>query len=156
MEYTRLDKSSGLQWPCPSADHPGTPILYEKEFPGGKAKLIPAFFEEERVEGEFPYLLITGPTLFHSGSLSTRSPGLSRLRGNSYEEVHPEDAAQLGLTNYQEVALKSKHGKITVKAAISEKTAPGVLFIPYHFGLHGGNQLTGRDLRITRVKVEII
>jgi formate dehydrogenase alpha subunit len=156
MEYTRLDKSSGLQWPCPSADHPGTPILYEKEFPGGKAKLIPAFFEEERVEGEFPYLLVTGPTLFHSGSLSTRSPGLSRLRGNSYVEVHPEDAAQLGLTNYQEVALKSKHGKITVKAAISEKTAPGVLFVPYHFGLHGGNQLTGRDLRITRVKVEII
>ena len=156
MEYTRLDKSSGLQWPCPSADHPGTPILYEKEFPGGKAKLIPAFFEEERVEGEFPYLLVTGPILFHSGSLSTRSPGLSRLRGNSYVEVHPEDAAQLGLTNYQEVALKSKHGKITVKAAISEKTAPGVLFIPYHFGLHGGNQLTGRDLRITRVKVEII
>jgi len=156
MEYTRLDKSSGLQWPCPSADHPGTPILYEKEFPGGKAKLIPAFFEEERVEGEFPYLLVTGPILFHSGSLSTRSPGLSRLRGNSYVEVHPEDAAQLGLTNYQEVALESKHGKITVKEAISEKAAPGVLFIPYHFGMHGGNQLTGRDLRITRVKVEII
>ncbi|MGD0625346.1 MAG: molybdopterin-dependent oxidoreductase [Thermodesulfobacteriota bacterium] len=156
MEYTRLDKSSGLQWPCPSTDHPGTPILYEKEFPGGKAKLIPAFFEEERVEGEFPYLLVTGPILFHSGSLSTRSPGLSRLRGNSYVEVHPEDAVQLGLTNYQEVALESKHGKITVKAAISEKAAPGVLFVPYHFGLHGGNQLTGRDLRITRVKVEII
>jgi formate dehydrogenase alpha subunit len=156
MEYTRLDKSSGLQWPCPSADHPGTPFLYEEEFPGGKAKLIPAFFEEEQVEGEFPYFLVTGPTLFHSGSLSTMSPGLSRLRGNSYVEVHPEDAAQLGLTNYQEVAVKSKHGKITVKAAISEKSAPGVLFIPYHFGLHGGNQLTGRDLRIARVRIEKI
>jgi formate dehydrogenase alpha subunit len=156
MEYTRLDKSSGLQWPCPSADHPGTPFLYEKEFPGGKAKLIPAFFEEERVEGEFPYFLVTGPTLFHSGSLSTLSPGLSRLRGNSYVEIHPEDAAQLGLTNYQEVALKSKHGKITVKAAISEKSAPGVLFIPYHFGPHGGNQLTGRDLRIAHVRIEKI
>ncbi len=156
MEYTRLDKSSGLQWPCPSTDHPGTPTLYEKNFPQGKAKLIPAFFEGERAGTEFPYFLITGPTLFHSGSLSTRSPGLSRLRGQSYVEVHPADAHKLGLTNYQEVTLESKHGKITVKAAISEKAAPGVLFVPYHFGLHGGNQLTGRDLRITRVKVEII
>jgi formate dehydrogenase alpha subunit len=156
MEYTRLDKSSGLQWPCPSTDHPGTPILYEKNFPRGKAKLIPAFFEGERAGTEFPYFLITGPTLFHSGSLSTMSPGLSRLRGESYVEVHPADAHKLGLTNSQEVTLESKHGKMTVKAAISEKSAPGVLFVPYHFGLHGGNQLTGRDLRITRVKVEII
>jgi predicted molibdopterin-dependent oxidoreductase YjgC len=156
MEYTRLDKSSGLQWPCPSTDHLGTPILYEKDFPGGKARLIPAFFEEERAEAEFPYFLITGPSLFHSGSLSTLSPGLSRLRGQSYVEVHPADAARLGLTNYQEVALESKHGKITVKAAISEKVAPGVLFVPYHFGPHGGNQLTGRDLKITQAKIEKI
>jgi formate dehydrogenase alpha subunit len=156
MEYTRLDKSSGLQWPCPSANHAGTPILYEKDFPRGKAKLIPALFEEERGEAEFPYFLVTGPTLFHSGSLSTMSPGLSRLRGESYVEVHPADAAQLALTNYQEVTLKSKNGKITVKATISEKAAPGVLFIPYHFGLKGGHQLTGRDLRIARVKVEKI
>ncbi len=156
MEYSRLDKSSGLQWPCPSPDHPGTPILYQKDFPRGRARFIPAFFEEERGESEFPYFLITGPTLFHSGSLSTMSPGLLRIRGQTYVEVHPADAARLGLTDYQEVILESKHGKITVKAAISEKTAPGVLFVPYHFGLHGGNQLTGRDLRIPHVKLEKI
>jgi predicted molibdopterin-dependent oxidoreductase YjgC len=153
MEYTRLDKSSGVQWPCLAADHPGTPVLYEKDFPGGKAKLIPAFFEEERAEAEFPYFLITGPAMFHSGSLSTMSPGLSRLRGESYVEVHPADATRLGLTNYQEVNLESKNGKIAVKAAISERAAPGVLFVPYHFGLHGGNKLTGRDLKITQAKV---
>jgi predicted molibdopterin-dependent oxidoreductase YjgC len=156
MEYARLDKSSGLQWPCPSTDHPGTPILYEKDFPRGKAKLSPVFSEEERREAEFPYFLITGPTLFHSGSLSTMSPGLLRLRGESYVEVHPADAAQLGLTNYQEVSLESKNGKIAVKAAISEKAAPGVLFIPCHFGPNGGNRLTRRDLRISHVKVEKI
>jgi predicted molibdopterin-dependent oxidoreductase YjgC len=156
MEYSRLDKSSGLPWPCPSTDHPGTPILYEKDFPRGRAKFIPAFFEEERAGTEFPYFLVTGPTLFHSGSLSTMSPGLLRLRGQSYVEVHPADAAQLGLTNYQEVTLESKQGKITVKAAISEKAAPGVLFVPYHFSLHGGNQLTGWDLKIAHVKIEKI
>ena len=156
IEYTRLDKSSGLQWPCPSTDHPGTPILYEKDFPGGKARLIPAFFEEERTGAEFPYFLITGPSMFHSGSLSTMSPGLSRIRGQTYVEVHPADAARLGLTDYQEVALESKHGKVTVKAAISEKAAPGVLFVPCHFGLQGGNQLTGRHLKITQAKIEKI
>ncbi len=84
------------------------------------------------------------------------SPGLLRLRGESYVEVHPADAAQLGLTNYQEVTLESKNGKIAVKAAISEKAAPGVLFIPYHFGPNGGHRLTRRDLSISRVKVEKI
>lgn len=84
------------------------------------------------------------------------SPGLLRLRGESYVEVHPTDAAQLGLTNYQEVTLESKYGKITVKAAISEKASPGVLFVPYHFDHHGGNQLTGRDLKIARVRIEKI
>jgi predicted molibdopterin-dependent oxidoreductase YjgC len=154
MEYTRLDESSGLQWPCPSADHPGTPMLYEKDFPRGKARLIPAVFEPEGADPEFPYFLITGPTLFHSGSLSTMSPGLLRLRGQSYVEVHPADAAKLGLTNYQEVTLESRNGKVTVKAAISERAAPNVLFVPYHFGPNGGNQLTGRDLKTVRVKIE--
>jgi anaerobic selenocysteine-containing dehydrogenase len=69
-------------------------------------------------------------------------------------EVHPADAAKLGLSNLQEVTLESRNGKVTVQAAISEKAAPGVLFVPYHFGPQGGNQLTGRDLRITRVKIE--
>jgi formate dehydrogenase alpha subunit len=156
MEYARLDKSPGLQWPCPSTDHPGTPFLYEKEFPGGKAKFIPAFSAEEPVEGEFPFFLVTGPTLFHSGSLSTMSPGLARIRGSSYVEVHPEDAARLGLTDSQEVSLKSKEGQITVKVTISGRSAPGVLFVPYHFALQGGNQLTGRDLRITRIRIEKI
>ncbi len=116
--------------------------------------MIPAVFEPEGAEAEFPYFLITGPTLFHSGSLSTMSPGLLRLRGQSYVEVHPTDAAKLGLTNYQEVTLESRNGKVTVKAAISEKAAPGVLFVPYHFGPQGGNQLTGRDLKTVRVKIE--
>jgi anaerobic selenocysteine-containing dehydrogenase len=68
-------------------------------------------------------------------------------------EVHPDDAARLGLTQYQEVTLESRNGKVTVKAAVSERAAPGVLFVPYHFGPNGGNQLTGRDLKAVRVKI---
>jgi len=156
MNYGRLDSSLGLQWPCPSPDHPGTPTLYEKDFPRGKGKFIPAEFEEDIAGTEYPWFLVTGPTMFHSGSLSRMSPGLCRIQAESYVEVHPADARRIGLADSQKVALEGQRGRITIKASISERAAPGVLFIPYHFELNGGHQLTGWDLKITRVKVEKI
>jgi formate dehydrogenase alpha subunit len=157
ISHDRLDSPenpAGLQWPCPSSDRPGTPILYAGNFPRGKGKLIPAEFGEGPEEADRPLALVTGPIMVHSGSLSLRSLGLARLQGESYVLVHPADARSLGLTEGQEVTLESKHGKITVRVTISGKAAPGVLFVPYHFGLNGGNQLTGWDLRLTRVKLQ--
>jgi len=152
MGYARLEPS-GVQWPSPALDHPGTPILYEKNFPQGKGKFIPVEFEEDLSGSEFPWVLMTGPTMFHSGSLSAMSPGLSRLQEESYVEMHPADARRLSLADNQKVILESKQGKIEVRVFISGKVAPGVLFVPYHFFLGSGHQLTGRDLGITRVKV---
>jgi anaerobic selenocysteine-containing dehydrogenase len=79
---------------------------------------------------------------------------LVRLQADSFVQVHPADAQKLGLEDQQRVVLKSRNGEVTVKASISSGAAPGVLFIPYHFGREGGNQLTGRDLTITRVQLE--
>ncbi|MBU1208845.1 MAG: NADH-quinone oxidoreductase subunit NuoG [Proteobacteria bacterium] len=159
MDYARLDSpeySSGLQWPCPSPDHPGTPVLYEKDFPGGKAKFTPAEHEEDAAQAGFPWFLITGPTMFHSGSLSRRSPGLSRLQAESCVLVHPADARKLGLMDQQKVSLESKQGKITAQALVSERAAPGTFFLPCHSGQDRAHQLTGWDLRITQVKIEKI
>jgi formate dehydrogenase alpha subunit len=156
MDYARLDSSenpAGLQWPCSSADHPGTAVLYENEFPRGKGKFIPAEYKEEG-GGDSSWVLMTGPTMFHSGSLSMMSPGIARLQGESFVWVHPTDARNLGLTEDQRVTLQSSRGKITVKVSISGKTAPGLLFVPYHFDSNGGNRLTGWDLKLTRVKLE--
>jgi NADH-quinone oxidoreductase chain G len=155
--YDRLDSPenpAGLQWPCPSPDRPGTPLLYAGNFPRGKGKLIPAEDEEGPDGAAFPLVLVTGPTMVHSGSLSMRSPGLARLQGESFVLVHPADARSLGLTDGQEVTLESRQGKITVRAALSGKAAPAVLFVPYHFGINGGNRLTSWDLRLTRVKLQ--
>jgi len=154
MDYARLDDPLGIQWPCLSPDQPGTAILYEKDFPGGKGKFIPAEWEEDPGDRDFPMFLITGPTRVHSGSLSTMSAGLSRLQNESYVQIYPPDARQLGVEDNQKVVLKSRWGAVTVKAVLSWKAAPGVLFVPYHFGQGGSNQLTGRDLRIARVKIE--
>ncbi len=156
ISYARLDSSenpAGLQWPCPSSNHPGTSILYGKDFPRGKGKFVPAEFEEEPGEADSSFALLTGPTMFHSGSLSTLSPGLARLQGESFVLVHSSDARNLGLADGQKVTLESRQGKITAKVSISGKAAPAVLFVPYHFG-NGGNQLTGWDLRMTRVKLQ--
>jgi len=157
ITYARLDSReypAGIQWPCPSIDHPGTPILYEKEFPRGKARLTFTEYEEQAGERDFPFVLATGPTMFHSGSLSVLSPGLARLQGEGFVLVHPKDAKNLGLTEGQMVALESPRGKVAVKVSVSPKTAPGVLFVPGHFAENGGNHLTGWDLKTTRVKLE--
>jgi NADH-quinone oxidoreductase chain G len=159
IPYSRLDSGdypAGIQWPCPSIDHPGTPILYEKEFPRGKARLIFADYEYEEEPGimDSSFVLATGPTLFHSGSLSHQSPGLARLQGGGFVLIHPDDAKNFGLTEGQKVVLESPRGKIKVEVSISPKTAPGVFFIPSHFPETGGNRLTGWDLKTTRVKLE--
>ena len=157
IDYARLDSPAcpaGIQWPCPSPDHPGTPVLYEKEFPGGKARLAYADPGPNTDGRDSSLVLATGPTMIHSGSLSTRSPGLLRLQGESFALLHPQDARGLGLEDGQTVSLESPRGSIQVRVTISTKAAPGVLFVPYHFGESGANQLTGWDLKVTRVKLE--
>ncbi len=152
--FARLDSpenQAGLQWPCPSEDHPGTPLLYQSGFPGGKARLTPA--ESEKAEAGDSFVLLTGPTMFHSGSLSTLSPGLARLQGENLVLIHPTDARSLGIEEGQKVTLQSGNGKLTLKVSLSPKAAPGVLFVPYHFE-NGGNDLSGWDLRPSRVKLE--
>jgi len=116
--------------------------------------LIFTEYEEETEKTDSSFVLATGPTMFHSGSLSLLSPGLARLQGDGFVLVHPNDAKNLGLTEGQIVALESPQGKVAVKVSISQKTAPGVLFVPAHFAENGGNHLTGWDLKTTRVKLE--
>ena len=157
IDYARLDSPgypAGIQWPCPAPDHPGTPVLYEREFPRGKARFIHADSEAGTAGTHSSFALVTGPTMIHSGSLSALSPGLLRLQGESFVLVHPTDARDLGLDEGHIVTLESPQGRIQVRASVSRKAAPGVLFVPFHFGASGGNQLTGWDLKITRVKLE--
>jgi len=154
MAYEKLDGLLSPQWPCPGLDHPGTAVLYEKEFPQGQARFLAAEYVDEPPETEYPFYLITGPVLYHSGSLSLRSPGLKQLFKESYLQIYPTDAHQLELREGQEVLLKSKYGETKVKVTLSRQAAPGVLFLPYHFSSGGGNELTGWDLAIGRVKLE--
>jgi formate dehydrogenase major subunit len=155
IDFENLEGPKGAQWPCPSSDQPGTPVLYAEGFPRGKARFLPpAEDAEEGGDPEYPLTLLTGPVLFHSGSLSAHSPGLLKIRGENFVEIHPEDANKFGVAEGEAAVLESKQGKCTVRVQISLKTAPGVLFLPYAFGGKGGHQLTSWDLGKTRVRLE--
>ncbi len=154
MDFSRLESPRGLPWPCPSPDQPGTEVLYADGFPRGKARFLPSLDgSDEGLDPEYPLTLLTGPVLFHSGSLSAHSPGLLKIRGENSVEVHPEDAGKIGLADGENAVLESKQGKLEVRAQISRKAVPGVIFIPSSFGAKGGHQLTGWDLGKTRVRM---
>jgi formate dehydrogenase (NADP+) alpha subunit len=157
IDYARLDSAknaAGLPWPCLSREDSGTPVLYEKDFPGGKAKFAPAGEPAATPQdSDFPWVLLSGAVKFHSGSLSRWSPGLSRIEAGGYVVIHQGDAAKLGLTEDEEVTLESRYGKIVARAAISPRAAAGVVFVPGNFQGACSQELTGRGLQITGVRI---
>jgi formate dehydrogenase alpha subunit len=146
MSHERLDRSGGLQWPCPSEDHPGTPILHAGKFVRGKGLFSAVDYIEpaELPDEDFPFVLSTGRVLFHwhGGTLSRRSPGLDRLAPQAEVEIHPDDAEKLGVVNGQVVQVTSRRGQISASARITRRSPPGVVFMTFHYAESATNILT--------------
>lgn len=149
MTYERL-KNGGLNWPCPSLDHPGTPYLFKDVFPVGKAQFtaIPDTPSQELPDAEYPFVLTTGRVLFqyHSGTMSRRSKALEAAAPEAFIEINASDAVRLGIGEDDMVGVASRRGGIEVKARIGEKVAPGVVFIPFHYKEAAANLLTNDAL----------
>ena len=149
MGYEYLGKD-GKPWPCPRPDHPGTPILHRERFARGKARLFPLEFRPpaELPDEDYPLYLTTGRILFHyhTGSMTRRARGLQAIRPHPYVEIHPETAARLGVTDGQTVEVASRRGSIRLPALVTERTAPGVVFIPFHYAEAAANVLTNAAL----------
>jgi formate dehydrogenase alpha subunit len=147
MSYDRLEKES-LQWPCPTADHPGTKYLFEESFPreGGKALFTPVPFvaSDELPDKEYPYVLTTGRELFHyhTGTMTRRSAGLNAIAPEAFVEVNPADADVLGIANGEKLTVSSRRGSIKLKARVSKIVPPNVVFIPFHYREAAANLLT--------------
>jgi formate dehydrogenase alpha subunit len=145
ITYDRLERE-GLQWPCPTRDHPGTPILHRQRFTRGKGKFhavefIPA---RELPDAEYPLLLSTGRLLqhFHTGSMSRRSAVLDEIIPHGAIEIHPQDAAKLGVSDGEYVTVESRRGQIEIAAHVTERVSPGTLFLAFHFSEAPANRLT--------------
>ncbi|NTU84679.1 MAG: molybdopterin-dependent oxidoreductase, partial [Chloroflexales bacterium] len=110
ITYDRLDREGGIHWPCPSLEHPGSPFLFADDFPRGKGLLIPVAYSStsEQTDEEYPFALNTGRVLYHwHGGTMTRASALTEIWPECTVELHPRDAARLGLATGDWVEVTS-------------------------------------------------
>ncbi|TYO96655.1 formate dehydrogenase major subunit/formate dehydrogenase alpha subunit [Geothermobacter ehrlichii] len=149
ISYPRLE-GTGLQWPCPDAEHPGTPILHVGRCSRGKARFSPVAYRPavETPDADYPFLLNTGRTgvHWHTGSMTRRSHLLDREEREPYVEIHPADAARYQLEERRPVRISSRRGSIEARTRITDRVPAGQLFIPFHFVEGAANALTNNAL----------
>ncbi|MDQ2051738.1 formate dehydrogenase subunit alpha [Natronolimnohabitans sp. A-GB9] len=151
ISHERLESEGGLQWPCRDAADPGTPYLYADgfNFEDGKARFVPADLGQpgELPDEEYPLTLTTGRVLyhFHTGTLTRKVDGIMSHVGESFVEINPETADRLGVSDGETVTVESRRGAITVRAQLTDRVDPGVVFIPMHFAAGAANELTGES-----------
>ena len=136
LSHARLDREGGIQWPCPTPDHPGTRYLYAESFPTGRARFIPAQQTAEAAElpdRDFPFLLNTGRLLYHwhGGTLTRRVGGLLELAPRLEVAIHPSDARRLGVDTGSRIRVASRRGELTGHARVTEAVRPGAVFVPF-------------------------
>ncbi|HSW61819.1 MAG TPA: formate dehydrogenase subunit alpha [Dissulfurispiraceae bacterium] len=145
ITYRRLE-GGGLQWPCPDAQHPGTPYLYAQGFPRRKAVFsrVRNILTAEATDEAFPFVLTTGRNLFqyHAGSMTRRVQPIEVHAGTPYAEINDVDAARLGISNGEPITVSSRRGRVEVAARILPGIAEGVVFIPMHYCEAAVNLLT--------------
>jgi len=149
MSYARLEQG-GLQWPCPTKYHPGTPYLHKGRFSRGKGKFHAVTFTPpaELPDEEYPFYLSTGRIRYHyhTGTMTRRSRGLDHLAPEERVEVHPTDAARLGLQQGDWVRLSSRRGSMEARVRLTDRSAPGMVFGTFHYREAPINQLTNDAL----------
>ncbi len=149
ITYERIARE-GLHWPCPSPDHPGTPILHTKEFTHGKGVFhaIDFIAPAEQVDEEYPLYLTTGRLLYHyhTGSMTRRTEGLNERAPENFVEISEKDAEAYGLKDREKIRIISRRGQITAQVKVSDQAVDGTVFIPFHYAESAVNRLTNAAL----------
>ena len=145
MSHMRLE-GDGLQWPCPSSDHQGTPILHVGKFSRGLGKFNPIKARDpaEQPDEEYPLILTTGRVLYHyhTGTMTRRSGPLSWVEPRGYVEINAEDAEAVEVLDNRAVVVKSRRGTVRTRAKVSERVPPGTVFLAFHWREAPANMLT--------------
>lgn len=174
VSYWRLGSSgragsSGLQWPCPTPEHPGTPILHTEQFSRGLGRFTPVEFRPsaELPDETYPFIFTTGRSLYHyhGGSMTRRARPLAEHSPTAYAELEPQTAAALGLREGDLARIASRRGELTVAVRLVPQTGKRVVFMPFHFREAAANLLTNTaqdpvagipELKVCAVRVEAI
>jgi formate dehydrogenase major subunit len=145
VSYDKLDVLGSIQWPCNEAAPAGTPMMHVDRFVRGKGKFMITEFipTEERTGPLFPLILTTGRILSqYNVGAQTRRTANSLWHPEDVLEIHPFDAENRGIVDGDLVALESRSGDIALRAQISERMQPGVVYTTFHHAKTGANVIT--------------
>jgi formate dehydrogenase major subunit len=145
ISYERLE-GDGIQWPCPAPDHPGTRTVHSTSFVRGRGLFTTVDFvpPQDATDAEHPFVLITGRVLEHYnvGTMTRRGPSVE-IVPKDYLELHPEDAARMGIRDDAPVRVRSRFGEAVAPARLTRRVLPGTAFLTFHFPETGTNRVVG-------------
>ena len=145
VSYAKLDALGSVQWPCNESAPEGTPIMHVERFVRGAGQFMLTEYvaTAERAGPRFPLLLTTGRILTqYNVGAQTRRTENSRWHDEDVLEIHPFDAEQRGVRDGDLIALQSRVGEVSLKARLSERMQPGVVYTTFHHPQIGANVVT--------------
>ncbi|MBM3875748.1 MAG: formate dehydrogenase subunit alpha, partial [Verrucomicrobia bacterium] len=159
----------GLNWPVPTKDHPGTPILHVDSFTNGRGKFVVCGYRDpaEVINDEFPVWLTTGRRLqsYHTRTQTGRASGIDYLLSEESLEVNPADAKAWGFRDGDWALVSSRRGSVKIKVCATERSPRGTVFASFSFADVPVNNLTGSgydptthtaELKVCPVRIEAV
>lgn len=164
ISYSRLEEK-GIQWPCPNAEHPGTPYMHKDKFVRGKGLFQPADHipPAEMPDEDYPLLLSTGRILYHYNVTTPYSIAINSIWSEEQVRINPDDASRLEIVNGSKVRVTSRRGEVAGTAMVTETVPPGMVWMSFHYAKTPTNVLTSDALdpitktgeyKVAAVKVE--
>ena len=145
VSYDKLDRLGSLQWPCNDSNAEGTPTMHVDGFVRGKGRFIVTQYvpTDEKVTRRFPILLTTGRVLsqYNVGAQTRRTENV-RFYAEDLLEIHPHDADERGIKNGDWAGIQSRAGETVLRAQVTERVQPGVVYTTFHFPESGANVIT--------------
>jgi len=147
ISHARIDECGvGLQWPCPDVDHPGTEYLHQSGVLRGKGQFQAVTYtpSKELADETYPLVLSTGRTLYHynAATQTRRASGLDAKQPQAFVEIAPRDAARRGIEHGDLVEVRTRRGRVEVRAMVSRQVRRGCIWMPLHFAEARANLLT--------------
>ena len=145
VSYEKLDRLGSIQWPCNAAHPEGTPVMHVDEFVRGQGRFMLTAYvpTSERVNARYPLLLTTGRTLsqYNVGAQTRRTANVA-WHDEDRIEMHPHDAEERGIREGDWVGVSSRAGDTVMRARITDRMEPGVVYTTFHFPESGANVIT--------------
>jgi formate dehydrogenase major subunit len=151
VTYEKMEKPESVHWPCPTIEHPGTPILHIGKFSAadGKGTMFGLEYRPpaEVADKEYPFTMMTGRLIFHyhSRTQTDRCTILHYDVPESYVQMNTQDAKELGIKHGERIKISSRRGETITIARVTDDVAPKVMYMTMHFA-EGVNNLTNTAL----------